>query len=180
MSTILEIAKSYSGIIGALLGSTTTLITTHLIKNSGKISIDVTGIEIEYIKKDDRGFLRDVEVPDEDCFSTVKLSLDIYNSSDNTKVISDIFYELIDENKKVLGTGKLDDLSTGKQTSHLIRYEKFDHINCEPKKLVKKELKIEFEPSNILLVVYSKKIRLKFKKVGKYKIKRFITKTIKL
>ncbi|MDM5335731.1 hypothetical protein QUF84_00270 [Fictibacillus enclensis] len=48
LEEFIKLVQSFEGIIGAVLGVVATLIVTHILKNTGKISSRVTNVKTEY------------------------------------------------------------------------------------------------------------------------------------
>jgi hypothetical protein len=161
---LIKLIETFEGIIGAIFGSAITLLITHWLKNQGKIFIELIEFNKTYSKKDGAGAYNMLtETLEEAGYAQLDISINVYNSSENIKTLYDINYKLLDENNDVMGTGELKDISTVSKTAGANRYEMFTFINCKPKELFNKELRVNFSPSNILLLSISKKLVLNFK-----------------
>jgi hypothetical protein len=160
---LVKLIESFEGIIGALLGVFLTLIVTKWLKDQGKVYVDLKSFTETFKVRDDLGGYKPSEELKEDGYSVIELALNFYNSSENIKSLYDISFSLVDENNDLMHTGQLMDTSTHSFTAGAHRYESFELVNCNPKELFKKELKISFTPSNILLRRVSKKLVVSFK-----------------
>lgn len=167
VNQFLEILKTYDGVFGAVLGSISTLIVTHILKNMGKVSIKIRNMKVEYFKSDNYGGRQRVDKFCENGYADIRIFLDIYNSANNNKTINDIQYKLLDDTKKVIHIGEMSDFETGKVSAGALKFEKFTFLNCNPKELVKKDLHVSFEPSNILLLGIAKKLVIEGKIEGR-------------
>ena len=93
MKNIICIIKEFEGIIGAILGSTFTLIITDILKKIGKLKIYLNNFEGRYWynSKDDR-----YEPTTSKKYGTsiesfrFKFDIDVYNSSEIPKIMRDL------------------------------------------------------------------------------------------
>lgn len=165
MSEVLLLLETYDGVIGAVLGtvlgSISTLLATHWLKNRGEITFKVKEFITQYEVDDGFGSKKSIDYLKDEGYAKLLFSVDIYNSSENIKTLNNIHIELVDDINKVLFKGKLKDLDSAVYSGGATRLDDFEFINCKPKELVKKQLQKSFEPSNILLLSYAKKIIIK-------------------
>lgn len=157
-SHVFLILKEFEGLIGAILGSISTLMVTHWLKNSGKLIFDVKHYNKNFYVQDDYGQLIDAETLNEDGYAELSFEIDIYNTSESLKVLNNIHFEFIDDNNTVIHSGKLKDLDTRRLLGGMQRYDELEFMNCNPKELSKKKLQINFNPTNILLLEITKNI----------------------
>ncbi|MGE8207825.1 hypothetical protein ACQKP0_25495 [Heyndrickxia sp. NPDC080065] len=154
----IKFLKEFEGIIGAIIGSISTLIVTHWLKNTGKLTLVINDVIKEYSRLSDSGNWVTIDTLTEDSYAKLKFSIEIYNYSENIKTLNNVRYELIDDSNKVIHEGKLFDSETGVFSAGAHRYDKFEFLNCNPKQLVKKKLRISFDPSDVLLLRITEKI----------------------
>ncbi|UAL46441.1 hypothetical protein K7887_16195 [Sutcliffiella horikoshii] len=169
VNQVLYVLKEYDGVIGAVLGtvlgSISTLLVTHWLKNIGKVSLKLKGYDFQYYKSD-YGVPASIDMLDEADSADLHFEIDIYNSAENVKTINDIQFQLIDDTNTIIHTGKLNDIETGRMVAGAYRYDSFTFLNCKPKELAKKELKIYFSSTDIHLLKITKKIIIEAKLEG--------------
>jgi hypothetical protein len=165
MDQVLALLKTYDGVIGAVLGtvlgSISTLFATHWLKNKGKVTFKIKEFNTEFSADDGIGGRKPTKELDDKGYAKIKISIDIYNSSENIKTLNNICYELVDDTDNVIFTGDLADLDTGVFSAGVHRFDDFKYMNCKPKELIKKDLQTSFGPSNILLLSITKKVVVK-------------------
>ncbi|SIT91607.1 hypothetical protein [Edaphobacillus lindanitolerans] len=144
---IIDLIKSFEGIIGAVLGSVLTLITTHLLKKAGGLTSNIN-IDNVNITEDKDGFFKNVESLKEADHAKVELVVDFYNSSEIYKSISDIKVDFYD-GKKLIYSIPLSDSDTRKTGKIFTAFDEFEYLNVAPNELVKKKLFFEFNQNNI-------------------------------
>jgi hypothetical protein len=166
------------GLVGALMGSISTLIVSHWLKNSGKVTINVVDYSIKHFVSDGGGGLKEVDSIKEDGTSKVSIIIDIYNKSESTKTLKNIKYQLLDENNDVMHEEVFRDSSTRKFIGGANRYDDFEYINCNPKELIRKELITNYPPDKILLLRISKKLALLFENTERVNFKSKIIKKV--
>ncbi|MBT2640065.1 hypothetical protein J7I80_14635 [Bacillus sp. ISL-41] len=170
VNQVLSVLKEYDGVIGAVLGtvlgSISTLLVTHWLKNVGQVSLKLKEYDIQYYKSDDYGGRSPIDMLEEADYADLQFEIDIYNSAENVKTINDINFQLIDDTNAVIHTGKFNDIETGRMSAGAYRYDSLSFLNCKPKELAKKELKICFSSSDILLLKITKKIVIEAKLEG--------------
>lgn len=129
-----------SEIIAALIGIVATIIGTFLgwmLNNQsrkGKINIYVSSWEEHFIHKDYLGGTVDCNKRSEVEHYTYKLSLNLYNSSADNKIMRDIKICFSDENHDLKQIIPLDD--SKKIPSMINQYDKVKPINIPPKKYI--------------------------------------------
>lgn len=113
VTNILQVLKDYSGIIGAVLGSTSTLVITNIFKKIGKLKLYLMNFEGKYVYFDKSfgGATFEKTENSEIDFYDLKFSIDIYNSSEAPKIMRDINL-CIFEKKKMLYKESIKDEDT--------------------------------------------------------------------
>ncbi len=115
VTNILQVLKDYSGIIGAVLGSTSTLVITNIFKKCGKLKLYLMNFEGEYVYYDKTFGGTTYQKTDKSKIDlyNLKFSIDIYNSSEEPKIMRDIKL-CIFQKKKLLYKESIKDEDTRK------------------------------------------------------------------
>ena len=126
---ILSILKEFEGIIGAVLGSTVTLVVTDILRHKGKLKIYVPNFELKLDfeenfseKKNSEREIRGI---------TIRYKIQIYNGSDICKIMRDFkirFYN----GKNVLFTQIPRDEATRHFLSHISFVDDMEVANIAP------------------------------------------------
>ena len=143
---MIEFIKSFEGIIGTVIGVLLGSLISFFSKKYGRISYFVNSIEIRFEKNID-GSIEKMPLDIETQYASLKLDIDIYNSSDSIKVIRDI--KLRFESKTNNFTKDISDLSTERRSNVFVNYDKLKHINLFPQVNDNYELKVYFDPEEI-------------------------------
>lgn len=135
---MLDFLREFQGILGAILGAVSTLITTNILRRFGKINLYIIKKEIELFKKSqsDYGLTIEEVASDYNEADSLKYSFELvfYNSSDIYKSFFDINLKFIGDNKRVF-FHKPYDQAKSYFTSQRWVHEEIDTIELEPKKL---------------------------------------------
>ncbi|MCK4261260.1 MAG: hypothetical protein KAX49_19965 [Halanaerobiales bacterium] len=118
-------------ILGAMFGTISTLIITHILKYKGDIILDSNRCKIEYYKSKAGGKIS-VDTANEADIGNLTMELYIFNSSEVIKSLKNIKFELIRK-------GFTKELKMFFKEDGLI--DMFDHINLYPQRLIKMVLK---------------------------------------
>lgn len=133
------IAAIVGGVIG-IVGSIGTLIASHLLRTSGRITVDLTRSSITLSKQNPDGHGEEVGTLylDEAAKLNISLGMDIYNSSDIPRSLRDLWIEVKSKGKLVAGTrpSVLNDM----RKSEYDIYRKLEIINLPPKALAHLDL----------------------------------------
>jgi hypothetical protein len=132
---LLEYILDFQGIIGALAGVFVTLVTTHFLKNSGKLRVSIEDKKIDYYGQNQIGAIGMIPEIEKADYMIISFVIVVYNPSEVQKHIDKITFELIGSKNEILVETDLIDLSTAKATQHRTTYSQFKHINCEAKHL---------------------------------------------
>lgn len=162
-----DVLLNYQSIIGAItgtvLGTVSTLITTHILRNHGKVVTSIFDVKFNIVERDPFN-----------PYKTLKLEFKVkfYNMSETNKVLDDV--ELIflnHKNTELLRTAP-SDLDTFRSTRHISYIDKLYFVNLSPKQLSLKKLEITVTDEEIEELDSIKVIKLQYtnKRKKKYVI----------
>ncbi len=162
-----EIILNYQGIIGAIsgtvLGTVSTLITTHILRNYGKVETSI--FDVEYKK-----FEQDSFQP----YEKIRLDFKVkfYNMSESNKVLDNLEVVFLNGKNEELLRVAPDDLETFRSTQYSTYIDGLYFVNLSPKQLTLKKLKVEVNESIIEDLDSVKTIELRYvnKRKKKYVI----------
>ncbi|MBU3175177.1 hypothetical protein KPL47_02205 [Clostridium estertheticum] len=151
MVNITSIIKEFEGILGAILGSSTTLIITQLLKRMGKLNLFIKNWDVWTQQNDDFGGTSMIKATScNEAYYYITFNMEIYNGSDIPKIMRDVniaFYkdkkELFKivpcdiDNDKIIGGGFRDS-------------QKVNVLNIEPKKCTTKDFGFSIDDINML------------------------------
>jgi len=158
---LIELIKSFEGIIGAVLGSVITLIVTHILKKSGRITSHISEVEYTFSNLEN-GFGKAVETVELADHASVELHIDFFNNSESYKSINDLMVSLYDDNNQKIYEVIPKDVDTRRATSFGSTSDPLEYLNVSPGELVKKKLSFGFHSSNIELLKITKEIRFTY------------------
>lgn len=173
---IFDLIKSFEGMIGAVLGSLLTLIVTHILRKTGKVTSNVVDTKFEFTKNE---FGEETDKLSEASGASIEIIVDFFNNSESYKSINDIEIRLCDNNDNEIQKIIPQDLDTRKASKHLIDYDNLEYFNIGPNELIKKGLRINFHSENIELLRNTEYFKFIYSvHNGSASSKKFITKII--
>lgn len=101
MLEILQALNEFQGIIGAILGSVTTLIVSDMLKKKGKLKKYIIAYNDKFEKFKDVGCSMKGKSDDDFYGYSIKYILQVYNNSDTPKIMRDfkiVFFEKLRRN----------------------------------------------------------------------------------
>jgi len=133
------IAAIVGGIIG-IVGSIGTLIASHLLRTSGRITVNLTRSNITLSRQNPDEYGQEVVTLhlDEAAKLNISLGIDIYNSSDIPRSLRDLWIEVKSKGRLVIGTRP--SVLNDKRKSQFDVYRKLEIINLPPKELAHVDL----------------------------------------
>ncbi|WP_411682458.1 hypothetical protein [Clostridium thailandense] len=150
MEDYLKIIKEFNGIIGAVVGSTTTLVITKLLKSTGKVCLYLKEWEVENTEENEIGEINYIKTTSLEVDSLyIKLTMDIYNSSEIPKIMRNIkigFYN----NKKELFSIVPNDKDNEFKGQQFNFPQKSTIINLESKKCIIKKFSFNISDKNVI------------------------------
>ncbi|WP_252216107.1 hypothetical protein [Clostridium sp. VAP41] len=174
MENLITFISKFEGIIGAILGTVATLITTQLLKGLGKIKFYFYDFDIEYYGENEHGITAIIEdiSKAEEC--NYKFRLQLYNSSEIIKVLKDFQIEFILENKSIFNKPN----NENEIIKHEIycKYKDFNAINIQPKQLIEINMSGGIKHENMIEFSKVKKVYFIAKNHKNRKIKKLIKK----
>ena len=138
MQNIICIIKEFEGIIGAILGSTFTLIITDILKKIGKLKIYLNNFEGRYWynSKEDRYKQTTSKKYGTSIESfRFKFDIDVYNSSELPKIMRDLKISIY-KNKKFLKEVNVNDEETRRVVCRCITVDKTTIFNIPAKEVI--------------------------------------------
>lgn len=160
-----EILLNYEGIIGAIAGAVlatvATLITTHVLRNFGRVEVSIFDVDFEIYEKDPYRQYDEIGL---------RFNVKFYNTSESMKTVDDIKILFLDHLGKELYSVSPKDIDTFKSTKISYSIDDLYFVNLPPKELTLKKLKLnitheklgDFNRINsIKLRYYDKKVRYK-------------------
>lgn len=162
-----EILLNYQGIIGAIagtvLGTVSTLITTHILSNYGKVETSIFDVEVVRHEKDPL-----------QSYDSLRLDFKVkfYNKSESNKIIDDVKVVFLNNKHEELLQVTPDDLDTHRTINRFPRVDELYFVNLSPKQLTLKKLKVGVTDSEIKDLDSIKIIELRYinKRKKKYVI----------
>ncbi len=141
MNNIIDIIKEFDGILGAILGSVATLITTDIIRKKGKLNIYVESADGNY-EYNTNGFVSTERKKDSNlCYYIFNLKIEIYNKSDSPKIIRNIKLNIYNDDKLVYKK-EIKDEATRRHYQSISVVDDATIYNIEPKKIYEYEYKM--------------------------------------
>jgi hypothetical protein len=141
MNSIIGIIKEFDGILGAILGSVATLITTDILRKKGKLNIYVESADGNY-EYNTNGFISSERKENSDLYGYIfNLKIQIYNKSDAPKIIRNIKLNIYN-NDKLVYIKEIEDEATRKYYQSISFAENATIYNIEPKKIYEYKYKL--------------------------------------
>jgi len=174
MNGIMDIIKSYEGIIGALLGVIVTTILNEYIKSKGRLNFYSRNYENRFMKTGDYGHYTETDDIDNSERFEYEFEMQLYNSADINKIIRQIEIEFICKNGII--TTKAYDESTRRLASSAIIKDELKVINIKPKEIIVLTISgyVDGKYEGELLPKEIKKVNLKAKDYRDKPIKKLI------
>ncbi|MDH5160359.1 hypothetical protein [Heyndrickxia oleronia] len=151
ITEIFDLIKSFEGIIGALLGTLLTLIVTHILSKTGKVTSNIVKTNFEYLNYH-TGFGEPVNTVVEADHASIEITVDFFNNSESYKSINDIVIILCDNSDNEIHKIIPKDIETRRSGSHSVYYDDLEYINIGPNELIKKGLRFGFNTGDIELL----------------------------
>lgn len=152
-----EILINYQGIIGAItgtvLGTISTLITTHILRNYGKVETSIFDVEFERYDQDPFQSYKSIRLD---------FKVKFYNMSESNKVLDDFEIIFLNDKNVELLRKTPDDLDTFRSSQYSAYIDKLYFVNLFPKQLTLKKLKVNVTDSEIEDLESIKVIKLKY------------------
>jgi hypothetical protein len=164
---VLKLIESFEGIIGAVAGVVFTLIITHILKNAGKVTSQISDVTTQFYNYHrSNGNSGLVETLEEADHASICLTVDFFNNSESHKALNNLSINLLDEDKSLLQNIVPNDMATRKPTNYgSVSYDEINHLNIGPKELIKKELTFGFHSGNITILKESAFISFSYNSV---------------
>lgn len=128
---ILEILKEFEGIIGAILGSLFTFITTFALSRIGKLNIYLMSFEGDYWYYNSEFYgpsITKTKTSRLQCFKLVAV-IDFYNSSELPKIMRNIKLVAYDKNKLLCDINITDEKTRRMTSGHYVTADDFNLCN---------------------------------------------------
>ncbi|MCQ4922264.1 hypothetical protein NE686_04150 [Tissierella carlieri] len=146
MREILQVLNDFQGIIGAILGSATTLIVTDMLKKRGQLKIYLITYKDKFQTFKDVGCSMGNK-EDEDFYGySVKYVIQVYNKSDTPKIMRDFKFVFF-KNKKEIYSIVPDNEDTRRYSSYTTNINEMEISNIAPKEIqvLKQSIYIMYE-----------------------------------
>lgn len=146
MREILQVLNDFQGIIGAILGSATTLIVTDMLKKRGQLKIYLITYKDKFQTFKDVGCSMGNK-EDEDFYGySVKYVIQVYNKSDTPKIMRDFKFVFF-KNKKEIYALVPDNEDTRRYSSYTTNIDEMEISNIAPKEIqvLKQSIYIMYE-----------------------------------
>jgi hypothetical protein len=129
-----ELFAAIVGGIIATLGTVATMITSHYLRQAGRITVNISSSEFTLSKSDDAGGSEDAKSIAEAESLQIRLGVDIYNPSDVPRSFREICLEIKPKTKKASYIFPLY-VFIENSKSVFMPYKKLEIINLPPKEL---------------------------------------------
>lgn len=139
MNEILQITKELEGVIGAVLGTVSTLIVTELLKNKGKLNCYINDWEAKFDTYGDVGCSMMGKTDDDLYGYGFSFELQIYNSCDVKRILRNITITFHKNGKEKLSIIPYDE-STRRRTQISSKADKIKIVNIIPKEIIEIKL----------------------------------------
>jgi hypothetical protein len=132
MDNILQIIKDFEGVIGAVLGSVSTLIVNDILKKKGILKIYLMKFEGIYYTID-KGVIRQAKGEEDNIlYYSFNYKIQVYNRSETPKIMRD-FKVIFIKDKKIVYSVVPADESTRRVTETRYHADDMDVYNIMPK-----------------------------------------------
>ena len=174
MQEVFCFIKEFEGIIGAVLGTVATLITTNILKGLGKLNVYVMNSTGKF-NYNVNGFIQKDRESKEDklCGYDHKLVLNLYNSSDSPKFLRDLKLNVFNE-KEFLFAIDMQDENTRRFSAGISKADNAKIYNIEPRIAIELSLSFYLTEKDYRKINNNKKVRFVISYINnKNKIKKF-------
>jgi prolyl-tRNA synthetase len=162
----IKLVETFEGIIGAVAGVVFTLIITHILKNAGKVTSQISVVTTKFDKHNrTNGIIGPVETLEDADHASINFTVDFFNNSESHKALNNLSINLLDEDKSLLQSIVPYDMDTRRSTNYSVSYDEISHLNIGPKELIKKELTFGFHSGNITILKESSFISFSYHSV---------------
>lgn len=144
---MLILIKEFEGIIGAIFGSSITLILTHLLKSLGKTKVFSNNLKTVFLKSDEYGGGIETSSLEAE-HGEVTFDLELYNSTEVPKSIRNLNVKFYNQRKQLLFSILPQDEATRKFAAAQYRREVLSIVNIPSKQLVKYEIHLSIDTAN--------------------------------
>jgi hypothetical protein len=151
---VIEIVKEFEGIIGVVFGSVATLVTSHLLKNIGQLHIYFDYWDAYYQGRDSSGGVKRVDPGDQPFTFEFFFEVDIYNSSDNFKILRNVCASFERKGKE--------QLETLLYQSKSLKIDEIKVVNVSPKTILHFDLYGYIGEDQLDKILNADKVYLKF------------------
>lgn len=159
MQEVIYFIKEFEGIIGAVLGVVATLVTTDILKRIGKLNIYVMNSTGKFYYNVDGLIQEEIESKEDELYGyNHKLVLNLYNSSDNPKILRDLKMNVFNE-EKFLFSIDMQDEDTRRISAGMSRADNAKIYNIEPKVAIELNLSFYLTKEDYRKINNNKKIR---------------------
>lgn len=159
LNYFLELLKEYEGIIGAVFGSVTTLITTDFLRKKGKCKIYLVFFEGKYKTYNDVGCYKE---NDSDFYSyEIHCKYQVYNGSDIPKIMRDFKVSFIKDTQEVYSVIPKDK-TTARISNKAYNIEEMEIFNISPKEIRVIEQSVYVSEKDLDLIEATTKIELSY------------------
>ncbi|OMP67045.1 hypothetical protein [Domibacillus epiphyticus] len=172
---VLDIATKFNGVIGAVIGSMSTLIITHILKNTGRVYVNIAKAEKKYMRQEQGKQKYAVYDINQATESDFVIDVEFYNSSEIFKSVKNFIVQFYDEKNQPFYNHPLNDKKMRNGQFKPIDHPA-DYYNLEPKKLQKLSFCF-FMDHDIEVLKHTHKIGIEY---GIVKRKSLKTKTVKI
>lgn len=131
----------------ATLGSVAVMITSHYLRQAGKLTVTLASWKMYLAKSDQEGGLARTEIVSETESLTITLAVDLHSSSEVPKSLRQPFIEFKSNTKST--PVLLPPIVFVQGSTSIAPYKRLEVINLEPNKLVHMELKCQGDKKDI-------------------------------
>lgn len=147
----------YQGIIGAIagtvLGTISTLITTHILRSYGRVETSIFDVRFDEFEQNPLNSSNVIRLD---------FKVKFYNSSESTKVLDDLELVFLDGKGVELLRIAPDDRETLRSSRSFVHVDKLYFVNLSPKQLTLKKLQIEVSDRSLSELEEIKTIKLHY------------------
>lgn len=173
-SFLITFISKFEGMLGAILGSVTTLIVTELIKSLGRIKFYFYDYQIKYYGENESGFISTINDANKAQYCIYKIRMQLYNSSEVIKPLKDFQIQFLSDDK-IIYSKPTNDNETIKHEVYY-EYKDFNLINVLPKHLIEINLSGKIDEEDMIYFSKVKKIYFVAKDHKNKKIRTLIKK----
>lgn len=135
MDNILQLVKDFEGVIGAILGSVSTLIVTDILRRRGKLKSYIMKYEGVFYTNDSAGDIRPIENENDKIINySFEYKIQVYNRSDTTKIMRD-FKVVFIKDKKIVYSFVPRNEATRIYSSYSYKVDEMEVSNVMPREI---------------------------------------------